>query len=115
MQKASSVKGGVNSVDQGLLPERKTFVTYSLVTLQWHYRCYHLLARWFAEPISSTLKMEAISSSETSVETQWTARRHIPEDVNLQKHRCGNLKSYLFHSSLYDIKHVLGEVIRVAT
>jgi hypothetical protein len=26
---------------------------------------FHLLARWFAEPISSTLKMEAISSSET--------------------------------------------------
>jgi hypothetical protein len=23
----------------------------------------HLLARWFAEPISSTLKMEAVSSS----------------------------------------------------
>jgi hypothetical protein len=27
----------------------------------------HLLARWFAEPISSILKMEAICSSETSV------------------------------------------------
>jgi hypothetical protein len=44
----------------------------------------HLFARWFAEPISSTLKMEAISSSETSVETQRTARRHIPEDDTLQ-------------------------------
>jgi hypothetical protein len=40
----------------------------------------HLLARWFAEHISSTLKMEAICSSETSVETQRTTRRHIPED-----------------------------------
>jgi hypothetical protein len=29
-----------------------------------------LLGTWFAETISSTLKMEAISSSETSVETQ---------------------------------------------
>jgi hypothetical protein len=34
----------------------------------------------FAELISSDLKMEAISSSETSVETQLTTRRHIPED-----------------------------------
>jgi hypothetical protein len=40
----------------------------------------HLLAHWFAEPISSTLKMEVIFSSETSVETQRTTRRHIPED-----------------------------------
>jgi hypothetical protein len=54
----------------------------------------HLFARWFAERISSTLKMEAISSSETSVETQQTTRRHIPEDDTLQNHRCENLKSY---------------------
>jgi hypothetical protein len=40
----------------------------------------HLLARWFAEPIFSTLKMEAIYSSETQAETQRTTRRHIPED-----------------------------------
>jgi flagellar basal body rod protein FlgB len=39
-----------------------------------------MLARWFSEPISSTLKMEAICSSKTSVETQRTTRRHIPED-----------------------------------
>jgi hypothetical protein len=37
----------------------------------------HLLARWFAETISSILKME--------VETQRTTRRHIPEDDTLQK------------------------------
>jgi hypothetical protein len=37
-----------------------------------------------AEPISSTLKMEAICSSETSVETQRNTRRHIPEDDALQ-------------------------------
>jgi hypothetical protein len=35
---------------------------------------------FFAELISSTLKMEAIFSSETSVETERTIRRHIPED-----------------------------------
>jgi hypothetical protein len=36
-----------------------------------------------AEIISLTLKMEAICSSETSVETQQTTRRHIPEDDTL--------------------------------
>jgi hypothetical protein len=34
-----------------------------------------------AELISSTLKIETIFSSETSVETQRATRRHIPEDV----------------------------------
>jgi hypothetical protein len=47
-----------------------------------------------AEIIFSTLKMEAICSSETSVATQQTTRRHIPEDDTLHKHRCENLKSY---------------------
>jgi hypothetical protein len=41
----------------------------------------YLLVR--AEIISSTLKMEAICSSETSVATQQTTRRHIPEDDTL--------------------------------
>jgi hypothetical protein len=48
----------------------------------------------FAELISSTLKMEAKCSSETSVETPRAARRHIPEDDSLHNHRCENLKSY---------------------
>jgi 3-polyprenyl-4-hydroxybenzoate decarboxylase len=47
-----------------------------------------------AEIISSTLKREAICSSETSVATQQTTRRHIPEDDTLHNHRCENLKSY---------------------
>jgi hypothetical protein len=34
-----------------------------------------------AELISSTLKMEATCSSETSIETQRAKRRHFPEDV----------------------------------
>jgi hypothetical protein len=37
-----------------------------------------------AEMFSSTLKMEAICSSETSVASQQTTRRHIPEDDTLQ-------------------------------
>jgi hypothetical protein len=49
----------------------------------------------FAEPISSTLKMEALCSSETSVSTQLTTRRHIPEDNTLHNHRCENFKSYM--------------------
>jgi hypothetical protein len=35
------------------------------------------------EIFSSTLKMEAICSSETSVASQQTTRRHIPEDDTL--------------------------------
>jgi hypothetical protein len=38
-----------------------------------------------AEIISSTLKMEAMCFSETSVATQQTTRRHIPEDDTLKK------------------------------
>jgi hypothetical protein len=46
---------------------------------------------------SSTLKMEAISSSETSGATERTTRRHIPENDTLHNHRCENLKSYIFN------------------
>jgi hypothetical protein len=38
--------------------------------------------------------MEAICSSETSVNFQRTTRRYIPEDSTLHNHRCENLKSY---------------------
>jgi hypothetical protein len=41
----------------------------------------------------STLKIEAIYSSETSVHTRST-RRHIPEDGILHSHRRENLKPY---------------------
>jgi hypothetical protein len=44
---------------------------------------------------STTLKMEAIPSSETSGTTQRTTRRHVPEEDTLQNHRCENLKSYI--------------------
>jgi hypothetical protein len=42
----------------------------------------------------STLKMEAIRSSETSVDFQRTTLRYIPEDGTHHSHRCENLKSY---------------------
>jgi hypothetical protein len=51
-----------------------------------------------SEIIFSTLKMEAICSSETSVATQQTTRRHIPEDNILHNHRCENLKSCIISS-----------------
>jgi hypothetical protein len=38
----------------------------------------------FLLDVSSTLKMEAVCSSETSVATQQTTRRQIPEDDTLQ-------------------------------
>jgi hypothetical protein len=43
--------------------------------------------------------MEAIGSSETSVATQGTTRRHIPEDDTLHNHRCKDLKSYITNIS----------------
>jgi hypothetical protein len=43
----------------------------------------------------STLKMEAMRSSEMSVNTRSTLR-HISEDGILHSHRCENLKSYIF-------------------
>jgi hypothetical protein len=38
--------------------------------------------------------MEAIRSSETSVQSTTSTRRHTPEDGILHSHRHGNLKSY---------------------
>jgi hypothetical protein len=44
--------------------------------------------------VGSVVKMEAILSSETSVNVRYT-QRHIPEDDILHSHRCENLKSYI--------------------
>jgi hypothetical protein len=49
----------------------------------------------FAQLIFSTLRMKVICSSETSVDTQRTTRRYIPEDSILLNHCCENLKSYI--------------------
>jgi hypothetical protein len=45
---------------------------------------------------SSTLKMEATCSSETSADFQRTTRRYISEDRTVHNHGCENLKSYTF-------------------
>jgi hypothetical protein len=47
------------------------------------------------------LKMEAICSSERSVATQQTTRRHIPEDDTLHNHCCENLKSYIINTAFF--------------
>jgi hypothetical protein len=47
----------------------------------------------------STLKMEAIRSSETLANTRST-QCHIPEDDILHSHRCESLKSYKFNNVL---------------
>jgi hypothetical protein len=47
-----------------------------------------------SEAYSSTLKMEAICSFETSVGFQRTTRRYIPEDRTLYNRRRENLRSY---------------------
>jgi hypothetical protein len=49
----------------------------------------------------STMKMEAICSSETSVDFQRTTRRHTPEDSTLHYHRCENLKSYKLYIHVF--------------
>jgi hypothetical protein len=51
------------------------------------------VSRWLLADFS-TLKMEAIRSSETSVYTI-CRRHHIPEDGILHSHRSENLKSYI--------------------
>jgi hypothetical protein len=41
------------------------------------------------------LMMEAVRTSETSVNINFTTRRHIPEDSKLHTRRHENLKSYI--------------------
>jgi hypothetical protein len=44
---------------------------------------------------SSTLKVEAMYSSEAAIDFQRTTWRYIPEDSTLHNHRFDNLKSYI--------------------
>jgi hypothetical protein len=48
----------------------------------------------------SPLKMEAIRSSETSVQSTTSTRRHTPEDGILHSHRREYLKFYIFNIAL---------------
>jgi hypothetical protein len=42
----------------------------------------------------STMKMEVVCPSETTVDFRRSTQRYIPEDRNLRAHRCEKLKSY---------------------
>jgi hypothetical protein len=46
------------------------------------------------------LVMEALSTSETSVDFYHTARRNIPEESHLHAHRRENLISHMIYESL---------------
>jgi hypothetical protein len=46
------------------------------------------------------LHFRAICSSDTSVDTQRTSRRYVPEHGTLHNHRCENLISYKIHTFL---------------
>jgi hypothetical protein len=57
-----------------------------------------LLVAWLV--YSSTVKTEAVRSSETSVNFNWTARRHVSEDNNLHSHAAGKQNASLSILSL---------------
>jgi hypothetical protein len=50
---------------------------------------------------SSTLKLEATRSSETSADFQRATRRYIPQHRTIHNHRCENLKCYMFTKDVY--------------
>jgi hypothetical protein len=64
----------------------------SLVEVYWRFFAEHILAACLV--YSSTLKMEAVLSSEISVNFYHVIRRHIPEDSTLGNHNRENLKSH---------------------
>jgi hypothetical protein len=72
----------------------------------------HLLVSWYrVELIFSALKMEAICSSETSVDTQRTTRFYIPEDGTLHNHRFENLKSHICYMLMMIPRRVVEKYI----
>jgi hypothetical protein len=62
-------------------------------TLAWK----QVTSRLVSCPAYSTLKMEAMCSSKTSVDFHWTTRRYILKNSTLHNHRYENLKSYILH------------------
>jgi hypothetical protein len=51
--------------------------------------------------------MEAIYSSESSVDFQRNAWRFIPEDRTLHDHHCENLKSYIINNIYSDLRSMM--------
>jgi hypothetical protein len=52
--------------------------------------------------VYSTLKIEAICSSETLVAFHRTTRSYTPEDISLHNHRCNILRPYTFVGTSLD-------------
>jgi hypothetical protein len=71
-----------------------TFLEHTLSVLQPQLRLPPAFTLVSCLAYSSTLKIEATCSSETSVYFQRTTRRYITEDRILHKHRCENVQSY---------------------
>jgi hypothetical protein len=66
----------------------------------WGTHCLHLQDRRISRernlpPAFTLVSYSDYCSSETSVKTQWTTRRYIPEYSTLHYRRCENLKSYI--------------------
>jgi hypothetical protein len=76
------------------------------------YRCSHLLTLVHRSRISYTMKMEAIRSCETSVNTIST-RRHIPEDGIFHSHRRENLKFYIYTACSNLLKHLAYKNVKI--
>jgi hypothetical protein len=65
------------------------------------------LSRWFlAQLIFSTVKIEAICSSETSVDTQRTTRRYDPEDGTLNVSQYLHTGDYVEHIEIFFCRRV---------
>jgi hypothetical protein len=98
---ASLTRGGRSVSRQNPLETKTCFS--SVVAKRIHYLMRKLEECRLLQPLAhagssladfSTLKMEAIQSSETSVQSTTSTRRHTPEDGILHSHRRENLKSY---------------------
>jgi hypothetical protein len=58
------------------------------------------------------LMMEAVSTSETSVNFYQTIQRNIPEDNHLHTRRRENLRSHTFKHFRFDLISVEGKFLR---
>jgi hypothetical protein len=62
----------------------------------------------------TTLKMEAVYSSEKSVDVHWVTRRYTPEDIIVQSHSWKNLKyNRVISFGIRSYKKVKGKVVPV--
>jgi hypothetical protein len=71
-----------------------------------------LAASIFRSPQSKiTVKIQAASSSETSVTIYLLTEHHIPQDLNIHQHWCENLKS---HKRTFMFTIIQSDMLRLA-